>query len=359
MDWIIEKYHTGELKQQVTSYKRACELIIILFFILFYLFLKNSRMPLISYQFTKSYRQIDWQKYVPERIKPISKHKIPAPATPLAMSDQSTLSEGSEIVDVDLLKNDVSSILNQQPDRSLVNVPDKLNSRELTYTLPSENIVPSILIEQQKDYLKDNATHFVPSIQIEPKNIGPTVAINDIFINGSNQGKQKTYPHQKNATINSDKILPESGVVEIPIISQEKVSNKPDISQIIDYLMIWMKKHPYEFNQVVKSFMMYEKGDLTSRIVFRHKSRMFELYLLYKEKIKEIRICLIEGGHSTMLIDCGFKKQSNYLRTGNVSRLVDDTIFSFSTSQYPASESSTSEFYQFFLSWWEQAKQEK
>ena len=123
--------------------------------------------------------------------------------------------------------------------------------------------------------------------------------------------------------------------------------------------MVWMKKHPFQFNDVVKSFLMYEKNDLTSKVVFRSRDRVFELYLLYKQKTKEIRICLIEGNQSTMLIDSGFKKQSNYLRTGNVARYDANKIFSFSTSQYPASEKKTDEFYQVFLSWWEQAKKEK
>jgi len=358
MDWILEKFRVSELKHKLTNHRRICELIIILFFIFLYLLLKNSTIPHLEHQFTKSYRQIDWQRHVPERIKRVRKHEIPSPGTQNAQTGQSSF-DWAEIVETDLLKNDVTSILNQQTNRSLLNIPDRIKSREMTYQLPLDETDPSLLIEQQKDYLKDNATHLVPSIQVEPKNIGPTVSINDIMANNSNIGNHKIYPNREQASITEDKIIPEAGVVEIPLISQEKVSKKPDISVIIDQLMLWMKKHPYQFNEVVKSFMMYEKNDLTSKVVFRNKDRVFELYLLYKEKIKEIRICLLESNQSTMLIDSGFKKQSNYLRTGNVSRFDDRKIFSFSTSQYPASEKKTSEFYQFFLSWWEQAKKEK
>lgn len=358
MDWILEKYHFEDFRQRIISRKRVCELIIVLFFIFLYLLLKNSTIPKIEYQFTKSYRQIDWQKHIPERVKRVSKHEIPSPGAQSAVEGQSSF-DWAEIVDVDLLKNDVSSVLNQQPQRSLQNIPERVNSRIMTYRLPLEDIDPSLQIQEQKDYLKDNATQLVPSILVEPKEVGPTVAINDNMANQTNIGRHQIFPSPKQSSITDDKIIPEAGVIDIPLISQEKVSKNPDISVIIDQLMIWMKKHPYEFNPVVKSFMMHEKNDLTSKVIFRYKDRVFELYLLYKEKTKEIRICLIEGEQSTMLIDSGFKKQSNYLRNGSISRIEDNNIFSFSTSQYPASEKKTAEFYQFFLSWWEQAKKEK
>jgi len=185
------------------------------------------------------------------------------------------------------------------------------------------------------------------------------VTINDVTPNHETAGKSQRYPKRNQSTITPDKIVPETGIIDIPLISSEKVANKRDISVITNELMLCMKRHPYEFNQVTKSFIMYEPNDLMSKVVCRNKNRVFELHLLYKENSREIRICLIEGDQSTMLIDSGFKKQSNYLRTGIVGRTQDNTIFSFGTSQYPASEKTTAEFYQFFLSWWEQAKLEK
>ncbi len=358
MNWIVDKYHLSDFIQRVTNYKRICEIIIVLFLIVLYIFLKNSTIPPLEVQLTESYRQIDWQRYIPEQIKRINKHEIPSPGIQNAAEGQSSF-DWAEIVDLDLLKNDVTSILNQQPQRSLQNIPERVNTRVMTYRLPLDDNDPTFQLQEQKDYLKDNATQLVPSILVEPKEVGPAVAITDKMTNQTNVGRRKVYPNLKKSSITDDKIIPEASVVNIPLISQEKVNKNPDISVIIDQLMLWMKKHLYDFNSVVKSFMMYEKDDLTSKVVFRNKDRIFELYLLYKEKTKEIRICLIEGELSTMLIDSGFKKQSNYLRTGSISRTEDNSIFSFSTTQYPASEKKTSEFYQLFLSWWEQAKQEK
>ncbi len=357
LDWMLEKYYTGEYKKKLINYKRFCELGIILFLVLLYIFSRNYQMPLLSTQFVKAYRQIDLQKYIPERIKIVKKHKIPMSGIQNVATDQSSL-DFAEIVDSDLLNNDVSSVLNRQHERSLQNVPEHENTRLTRHRLMMNDIESSFQIQESKDYLKDNATQLAPSILIEPKTIGPTVSINDNMATQKNVGRRQIYPGPEKSAIVNDKIIPETGVVHIPLISREKVSKRPDISVIIDELMAWMKKHPYEFNEVVKSFMMYEKNDLTSKVAFQYKDRLFELYLLYKVKTKEIRICLIEGEQSTMLIDDGFKKQSNYLRTGSISRIDGNSIFSFSTTQYPASEKKTYDFYQFFLSWWEQAKLE-
>jgi len=158
LDWILEKYYSGEYKQKLTNYKRFCELGIILFFIFLYIFSKNYRMPLISTQFVKAYRQIDWQKSVSERkIKPMATHKIPVPSGQNEGSDQSLYHDPSEMTfDIDLLKNNVSSIINQQPAQSLVSIPDRRDARELMYQLPPENTVPSIFIEPQHDLLKES-----------------------------------------------------------------------------------------------------------------------------------------------------------------------------------------------------------
>lgn len=358
MDWTLEQPEIETNKNRFTNYKRICELILVLMFILMYLFLKNSQIPLLDLQFTKYYRQLDWKKYEPERNRTIKKQEVPAPLNS-EVNPSLTSGEWAEIIDIDFLNKNVSSILNQQPEPSSQFIPDRNKVVDFSARLPVDRFDNSIPVDQKKEYFKDDATNLLPQKYVEPQNVGPSVAINNIVMNPDNSGKTKIYPRQDQVAISSEKIIPESGVIDIPLISKQKVSDKTDISVIIDELMCWMKKHPYELNNVTKSFMMYEKNDLTSRVVFRHKNRNFELYLLYKEKSREIRICLIEGGQSTMLIDSGFKKQSNYLRTGSVARYQDNTIFSFGTSQYPASEKTTFDFYQFFLSWWEQAKLEK
>ena len=353
MDWILEKFYFSNLKAKLKNHRRISELVILIFFVVLYLFLKHAGIPQFNYEFAKSYREIDWEKYVPEKTRPVKRQAVPVPTTPDVETNE-TNSEWTEITD--FLKNDISSVLNQQPEKSLLETPDRMQVNQKN-KLQIDNSDISIPLEQQ-NYLESENTQLLPHTFVEPTNVGPAVAINDVTIETSNVGRKQLNPNNKNPSIATDKLIPESGVINIPLISQDKVSDKPDISVIVDQLMKWMKKHPSTFNDVTESFMMYETGNLTSKIEFRFNDRVFELYLLYKQNIKEIRICLVEGIQSTMLIDSGFKKQSNYLRTGRVARALDGSIFAFGTSQHPASRQTTSEFYRFFLSWWEQAKQE-
>lgn len=353
MDWILEKYSFSNLKSKLKNHRRISELLILIFFVGLYVFLNHTGIPQFNYEFAKSYREIDWEKYVPEKPLPVKRQAVPVPTTPDVETSE-TNSEWTEITD--FLKNDISSVLNQQPEKSLIETPERMQLNQ-TNKLQIDNSDIAIPLDQQ-NYLESENTQLLPHTFVEPTNVGPTVAINDVAIETSNMGKRQFNPNPKKPSIATEKLVPESGVINIPLISQDNVSDKPDISVIVDKLMNWMQKHPSMFNDVTESFMMYEPGNLTSKVEFRFNDRVFELYLLYKQNIKEIRICMVEGSQSTMLIDNGFKKSSNYLRTGRVTRTTDGSIFAFGTSQLPASTKTTSEFYRFFLSWWEQAKQE-
>ena len=358
MEWTLEQPQLQTFKQKITNYRRICELIIVLFFIFLYFFLKNAHIPRLDHQFTRYYRQIDWKKYEPDHKKIIKRQEVPAPMNPDA-NPYSTSPEWDKIVDIDFLNNNISLLINQQPEKSFQTIPDRNPVNETFARIEIDRTdVPNVM-DQPKEYFNNNVINILPKNYVNPQNVGPSVAINTNMVNKDNAGKNITYNNSNPVAISSDKIIPEHGIVEIPLISTNKVNQTTDISVILDDLMRWMRKHPYEFNSVMKSFMKFEINDLTSRVFFRHKNRTFELYLLYKEKSKDVHICLIEGIQSTLLIDSGFKKQSNFLRTGNVTRLPDNTIFSFGTSQYPATKETTIEFYQFFLSWWEQAKKEK
>ncbi|MDZ7332270.1 MAG: hypothetical protein ONB31_09860 [candidate division KSB1 bacterium] len=357
MEWIIERYNWGELKGKITNYRRMCDLMVVLFIILLYIFLKTSEIPPLNIQFTKKYRELDIEKISPERIKLIKRHEVPMPKV---QNENGAMAqpERAEIVDTDLLNRDVTSVINQHPNLNLLNVPKRPISQPIEPAILPDQL-PPIQLEKSTDILHDNATQLSPIFRVEPTQVGQTVAINDVAVNQHTAGRNIILPHHSGSAIADTKISAESGQLDIQLISGEQAKKRSDISVIIDDLMEWMKRHPSQFIPVVRSFMMYETGDLTSRVTFQHRDRRFEFYLLYKPNRREIRICLVEGNQSTMLIDSGFKKQSNYLRTGSITRGTDREIFAFSTSQLPANEQKTMEFYQVFLTWWDQVKPKK
>jgi hypothetical protein len=82
------------------------------------------------------------------------------------------------------------------------------------------------------------------------------------------------------------------------------------------------------------------------------------MFLMCKEKLFEVRICLLEGNESTYLIDRGLKEKSSFLRIGSASRADSGEIRAFGTVRQAASNQRAEQFYQIFLSWWESVKAE-
>jgi len=134
--------------------------------------------------------------------------------------------------------------------------------------------------------------------------------------------------------------------------------NFEDLSPIYRALVEWMKRHPRNLPRVVKRFMEHSPGDLTTSVHFQINGRDFEMYILCKVSLYEIRVCLLEGKQSTYLIDRGLKEKSSYLRVGTVNLTPTGKILSFGTTRRQASDHRTQEFYQVFLSWWEIVKSE-
>ncbi len=134
--------------------------------------------------------------------------------------------------------------------------------------------------------------------------------------------------------------------------------NFRNFTPIYRALLEWMRRHPVDLPEVVDRFMGFQPGNLTSRVVFNIEGRRFEMLLLCVEATYEVRVVLLEGDDVTYLIDEGFKKQSNYLRLGNLTRQPNGEIMRFGSVMRAASDRRTQEFYQIFLSWWDTVKDE-
>lgn len=134
--------------------------------------------------------------------------------------------------------------------------------------------------------------------------------------------------------------------------------NFRNFTPIYRALLEWMRRHPADLPEVVDRFMGFQAGNLTSRVKFNIEGRRFEMFLLCVESTYEVRVVLVENDAVTYLIDEGFKKQSNYLRTGGLVRQANAEILSFGSVMREASDRRTHEFYQVFLSWWDTVKAE-
>lgn len=134
-----------------------------------------------------------------------------------------------------------------------------------------------------------------------------------------------------------------------------------EFSSLFKPLAEWMKRHPARFPPILKRFMNYKPGNLTSRVTFSINNRSFDMALLCVEQAYEVRIALMEINRNkvTYLVDQGFREQTNLLRYGKVMyNKLNNTIGQFGTSLKPAKGKRADEFYQVFLSWWNSVKDE-
>jgi len=134
--------------------------------------------------------------------------------------------------------------------------------------------------------------------------------------------------------------------------------NYRNFTPIYRALVEWMRKNPAALSDVVNRFMGHQPGNLTSSRKFVANGREYEIFLLCVDATYEIRVCMVENNDVTYLIDQGFRKQSNYLRTGALSRQPNGDILLFGSVMREASDRRAQEFYQIFLSWWETVKEE-
>ncbi|MCA9740163.1 hypothetical protein KC734_01415 [candidate division KSB1 bacterium] len=135
--------------------------------------------------------------------------------------------------------------------------------------------------------------------------------------------------------------------------------NKIEVSEIFRALIEWVRRHPAELSPVLKQFLGYREGGLTSKVQFSINRRHFELFLLCFEGNYEVRIALVEKSEIIYLIDQGFVKESQKLRAGTVTRLpASSEIATIETQPLPIGHAKNAEFYDLFLSWWESVKHE-
>jgi hypothetical protein len=143
---------------------------------------------------------------------------------------------------------------------------------------------------------------------------------------------------------------------KVTLKNLEQLGDYNNFTPIYRALVEWMRKHPAEFSDVVNRFMGHQPGNLTASVKFVAGGRQFEIFLLCVDATYEIRVCMAEGNNITYLIDQGFKKQSNYLRTGTLERQPNGDVLLFGSVMREASDRRTQEFYQIFLSWWDTVK---
>jgi hypothetical protein len=136
---------------------------------------------------------------------------------------------------------------------------------------------------------------------------------------------------------------------------KEKNLETVDLNRVFLELLEWLKSHQSELGPVLKHYLRYRPGDLTADIKIETTPVDYDLFILCNEHSQDIGILLVEqaSGDAIMLRDTGFRKKSFYLSKGKASRDEDHIVSSLTMLENSPTRSETSQFYNIFLSWWD------
>jgi hypothetical protein len=325
--------------------------------------LQVAHLPEVK-QRTETYEEIDWTRFKPKPKEIVETPKpVPAPKVENPVKMEDLPEPVPEPVQEQPKKLDLSNlqVFNEQqldkPARSLER-PSTKSTVESGESGAKIDLKKSTMLSGMNSLLGDNAT----KLQMPKSGRAGRTLSNAPSIRAQSGGavESSTTNNYGGGTITLG--APEGkdvggGQVEVAMMNMANFgSNFTDLSELYMELIEWMKRNPAQLSSVVHRFMEYGTGDLTSKVTFQMNGREFDLLILCKENIAEVRVCLLEGRESIYLIDRGFKENSRYLRVGSVNRGGDGNILSFGTVRKEASNSKTNEFYQIFLSWWESVK---
>ncbi|MGH7452960.1 MAG: hypothetical protein ACRENG_16545 [bacterium] len=134
---------------------------------------------------------------------------------------------------------------------------------------------------------------------------------------------------------------------------------KRDLRQIFQELATWMQSNRYEFTPVLKSYMHYKPGDVTSRVGIEVGTTAYDLFMLCNEASEDFGLLLVVAGDSaqaTCLRDTGFRQQSFFLSKGIAGRDEENEVNTISMLEERPTRQETDRFYNIFLSWWKMNK---
>ncbi len=324
------------------------------FLIALYFFLRAAGLPEVKLK-TETYDEINWTRFKPKPQKIVDEPKQ-------ATQPKSPKIERPQPQPAPVAKVDLSSLKNSKLE-TLTGPRDHLQPNKISQPGPASkqevkiDLKNSSVLSGSQSLFGDSATKLRLPNQRASRGgqnnstsltVGTSTALNESGKTDYGGGPHLSAPAGKKV---------QRGAAPIAMKDLADFGDGySDLSPIYHELIEWMKRNPAAFPAVVKRFMEHSPGDLTSIVPFQIGGRQFQMFLLCKEKLFEVRICLLEDSESTYLIDRGFKEKSSFLRVGGVNLDGRGNILSFETVREAASNSRTREFYQIFLSWWESVK---
>jgi hypothetical protein len=350
--YVLQATHSNTDKI-VASFATTC------FLTALYIFLRAASLPEVKLN-TETYDEINWTRFKPKPQKIVDAPRATPQPKPMKIErPPQSLPQPTPVERVDLsqLKNiKLESLSNPRDQLSQKNASKQsgpASKQEVKIDLKSSSVLSG-----SRSLLGDSSTRL--KLPNQRGNSGGSSGATTSMTVGTSTQLGETGKTNYGGTANLGAPAAKDVRGSAAQVTMKDLADfgggYSDLSPIYHELIEWMKRNPSAFPDVVTRFMEGSAGDLTSLVNFKIGGRQFQMYLLCKEKLFEVRVCLLEGNESTYLIDRGFKEQSSFLRVGGVNQDIAGNILAFETVREAASNARTQQFYQIFLSWWESVK---
>lgn len=218
----------------------------------------------------------------------------------------------------------------------------------------------------------------MPNNQIvEPTQIGGSDGVTDILTDlnnemaildaGANKGGEGVgFDGMTDTRIgSSDPSLINIGPVKNKVRTPTKAKSiniRPNLNlkgkEFINPIIKWMEKNPYEFMGILKIFMDYSSGNLTSRVPLGNNQYF---YLLCKRELPQLTILLVDFNtrEFIQIKDAGLLQQPGYLKEGmfTFKEQSGDKVFGyFEGEQRNATGDKAEKFNKRFWTWFDTVK---
>ena len=147
----------------------------------------------------------------------------------------------------------------------------------------------------------------------------------------------------------AQRVAAEAADVEVAELEAERFDGSE-----ADRLAAWLRANRSPLPIGVRVHMNFEPSFLTAAVPVVADGKRWELFLMFNETLRELHIVLVDGENSVYMIDRGFQETSRSLREGTVRRSGGQIVAV--DSRTTAAGERAREFYDVFLSWWNQAK---
>ena len=130
-----------------------------------------------------------------------------------------------------------------------------------------------------------------------------------------------------------------------------------DISVPSDSLLQWILNNQAELDPGIRSLFYFAPPAISARAQTTINTQPSEIQIMYTPSNREIRIALIREGDIYYFVDPGFQQRAQYFQKGVVDRDDMERVDFVESEDFSPTSPEARDFFRFFLTWWQQERQ--